>query len=421
MSNDAWVRATYTIAVSGDPQRCADLIAGEQSAGTFTPVAGDSPELQEQFGARVVSLQPTGRHRAAARSYARRDSDEQVPEYELVIDYPASNIADSASHLMTVIAGNLFELREHAGLRVEALELPAATARAIATAPRERVTGGLLASRESMGRAQGPMLGTIVKPSVGLSNERVAELAAELAAAGLDLIKDDELNASLAHASVFDRIDRVQTALNGVDDNQTQYAYNITGTLDHMKRAADYITSRGGQTAMVVVPWIGLEAFAELRRNTPLVLQAHRAGWGALDRSADVGISFAVYAQVLRLLGADQIHVGGLRSKFWEHRESIVNSVDAVLQPSGPTAPALPVLSSAQTVLTAAESYQTFATEDLLVLAGGGIHAHPDGPVAGVSSLRLAWDAALAGVPLPEAAGADRRLASAVEHFGGLQ
>jgi ribulose-bisphosphate carboxylase large chain len=41
---------------------------------------------------------------------------------------------------------------------------------------------------------------------------------------------------------------------------------------------------------------------------------------------------------------------------------------------------------------------------DLLMLAGGGVAAHPDGPAAGVRSLRDAWTAAINGVPLQRAA-----------------
>ena len=38
------------------------------------------------------------------------------------------------------------------------------------------------------------------------------------------------------------------------------------------------------------------------------------------------------------------------------------------------------------------------------MLAGGGIAAHPDGPGAGVRSLRQAWAAAAASRPVTEAA-----------------
>lgn len=413
MTHREQIVARYSVAVVGDPWEAAAVLAGEQSAGTFTSVAGDSPALQEAFGARVESIRETGRSRVAARAYDRGETPRLAPEYDVRIAFPAGNVSASASHLLTVVAGNLFELRELAGVRLEDIEIPAGTARAI----RQSMPHGSTGSRRVMRRAEGPMLGTIVKPSIGLDNERIADLTGVLAGAGLELVKDDELNADLPHAPLLDRVDRVQSVLERFGQPGTQYAYNITGTLEQMKRAADHIASRGGTTAMVVVPWVGLEAFAELRRHTSLVLQAHRAGWGALDRSADIGVSFRVYAKVLRLLGADQVHVGGLRSKFWEHAESIRGSVQALTEQNPLAPPALPVLSSAQTVLTAAESYTTLDTQDLLVLAGGGIHGHPGGPAAGVRSLRTAWEAAVAGRPLEEAAAEVPELRAAVDHF----
>jgi ribulose-bisphosphate carboxylase large chain len=60
---------------------------------------------------------------------------------------------------------------------------------------------------------------------------------------------------------------------------------------------------------------------------------------------------------------------------------------------------------------------------DLLMLAGGGVAAHPDGPGAGVRSLRDAWTAAVGGVPLLRAAelaadAGDPTLLRAVQKFG---
>lgn len=415
MTEQEWVVATYTLAVSGDVEAAAAVLAGEQSAGTFTQVAGDSPELQRRFGAQVLSIEPTGRSRVAARSYDDVDVGSMLPEYQVVVAFPAGNVGASASHLMTVVAGNLFELRALAGVRLEALVLPEGTATSLV----RQMPHGAVGSRVAMHRPAGPLLGTIIKPSIGLDNEQVAALTGTLARARLDLVKDDELNADLPHAPLLDRVDRVQDTLEGLGSPGTQYAYNVTGTLDQMRRAVDHIEARGGTTAMVVVPWVGLEAFAELRRHTPLVLHAHRAGWGAMDRSADVGVSFGAYAQVLRLLGADQVHVGGLRSKFWEHTASIAASVRALTDPQTPTAASLPVLSSAQTVLTAAETYATLDTQDLLVMAGGGIHGHPDGAAAGARSMRAAWEAAVEGVPLDDAASQVPELARAVSHFSG--
>jgi ribulose-bisphosphate carboxylase large chain len=52
------------------------------------------------------------------------------------------------------------------------------------------------------------------------------------------------------------------------------------------------------------------------------------------------------------------------------------------------------------------------------VLAGGGIHGHPDGPVAGVASMRDAWASAERGETVEQALAASPAFRRAVETFG---
>jgi ribulose-bisphosphate carboxylase large chain len=57
--------------------------------------------------------------------------------------------------------------------------------------------------------------------------------------------------------------------------------------------------------------------------------------------------------------------------------------------------------------------------DDLLFMSGGGILAHPDGPAAGVRSLRQAWEAARGGADLADFARQAPELRRALEFFGG--
>ncbi len=51
-------------------------------------------------------------------------------------------------------------------------------------------------------------------------------------------------------------------------------------------------------------------------------------------------------------------------------------------------------------------------------MSGGGILAHPDGPAAGVRSIRQAWDAVRSGETLADAARHAPELARALAFFG---
>ena len=114
------------------------------------------------------------------------------------------------------------------------------------------------------------------------------------------------------------------------------------------------------------------------------------------------------------------MHVNGIRNKFCEPDESSVKSARSCLTPLFADKPciAMPVFSSGQSVMQAADTWAALGSPDLIFAAGGGIMGHPQGPEAGVTALRDAWDAAMAGTPLAEAARSRPGLAAAIETFG---
>jgi ribulose-bisphosphate carboxylase large chain len=100
----------------------------------------------------------------------------------------------------------------------------------------------------------------------------------------------------------------------------------------------------------------------------------------------------------------------------------VASNIRSLLAPLGQTIAPLPVLSSGQNVTTPGPTFEAVGSTDLMMLAGGGVAAHPDGPGAGVQSLRQAWEAAVDGVPLQSAADTlahtgDEALLHAVQTF----
>ena len=78
----------------------------------------------------------------------------------------------------------------------------------------------------------------------------------------------------------------------------------------------------------------------------------------------------------------------------------------------------MPAFSSGQWAGTVPATWAAIGSDDLLFMSGGGILAHPQGPAAGVASIRQAWAAARAGTPLDEAARSAPELAAALAFFG---
>ena len=397
------INASYQLSTSADPQRTAALIAGEQSSGTFIAIPGEDEALKAR----------------AAATYDIQALEDQpvegdVRHYRLTLSWPLANIGPSLPNLMATMAGNLYELRPVKSLRLLDFDLPRAFADAY-----PGPAFGIAGTRALTGVSQAPLIGTIIKPSVGLSAADTAAMVEQLCAAGIDFIKDDELQAD-GPACPFD--ERVRLCMQVIrkhaerSGRKVMYAFNLTGELDEMRRRHDLVMAEGGTAVMLSLNSVGMSGFNAFRRHTQLPIHAHRNGWGYLQ----TGWSYVAWQKLWRLAGVDHMHVNGIANKFQEDDDSVIASARACLKPlfSHKPCAVMPVFSSGQTVMQAEPTWQRLQSPDLIFLAGGGLFAHPGGIAAGVSALRQAWDAAMAGVPLQQAAASHRELREAIATFG---
>ena len=238
--------------------------------------------------------------------------------------------------------------------------------------------------------------------------------------AGLDFIKDDELMANAPHSPLERRVEAVMRVVNDFADRtgkKPMVAFNITDEIDAMLRHHDAVAAAGGTCVMVSLNSVGLPAVAHLRRHCRLPIHGHRNGWGLISRHPYLGMEFPAYSKLWRVAGVDHLHTNGLRNKFCESDESVIASARSCLTPMF-GARIMPVFSSGQWAGQAPDTYQRVGSTDLMYVCGGGIMAHPGGIAAGVASIRQAWEAALAGIPLDEHAREHVELRQALEHFG---
>jgi ribulose-bisphosphate carboxylase large chain len=303
---------------------------------------------------------------------------------------------------MATVAGNLFELRQVSGLRILDIRLPEPFADAY-PGPKFGADG----TRRLAGVHGRPLIGTIIKPSVGFSAEETAALVALLCASGIDFIKDDELQADGPNCPFEQRVAAVMREIDVCADRtgkKPMYAFNLTGDVEEMKRRHDVLLKHGATCLMASLNSVGLAGMIELAKFSQLPIHAHRNGWGYLSRHPMLGWSFVAWSKIWRLAGADHMHVNGLANKFSEPDASVIEAAQSCHSPMFPTKPCtvMPVFSSGQGVQQVPGTYAALNSSDLIVTAGGGILAHPDGPGAGVNALREAWEAALQGVPQAE-------------------
>ena len=397
-------------------EKAAAVIAGEQSSGTFVKLPGETESLIAAAGARVEHLEEIDVSSTPALP-CRIGSDRYTKGF-MRLSWPMSNMGPSLTNALATVAGNLFELAEVSALRLLDIRFPEAFGQAY-PGPAFGVDG----TRRLTGVTQGPLIGTIIKPSVGLSPEDTAGLALQLARGGIDFIKDDELQGNGPHCPFAERVSHVMAALNDHADKtgkKVMYAFNITGEIDEMKRNADHVAAHGGTCLMVSLHSVGLASMSAIRRHANLPLHGHRNGWGIYSRSPNIGVSYRAWQKFWRLAGADHLHVNGLSNKFSEPDDSVIDSARAVAEPLFARASyaAMPVFSSGQTAAQAGATYKAIGTGNLIYCAGGGIMGHPGGVADGVASLRQAWEAALAGVSLADYAKDHPPLAAALRAFG---
>lgn len=429
--------ATYRIETPLNVEQAAASLAGEQSSGTFVAVPGETEELKQRFAARVEKITRLETVNEASLPGGRLEGG-TYQRAEVVVSWSVENMGFNLPTLVSTIQGNLYELSQFSGLKLMDLELPPSFA-AHFRGPKFGIAG----CRELTGVQGRPLIGTIIKPSIGLTPQQTADLVKTLAEAGIDFVKDDELMANPPRSPFDGRVDAVMRVINdhaGRTGKKVMYAFNITDELDAMQRHYEKVVSAGGTCAMISLNSVGLAGVKKICDIGTLAIHGHRNGWGMLNRHPLLGIEFPAYQKLWRLAGADQLHVNGIANKFWESDDSVVRSIESCLQPlfyggapgSRPArsespsdlagletgAPILPVVSSGQWGGQAPETYRRTRTIDLLYMAGGGIMAHPGGPAAGVRSLQKWWVAAVEGLTVELAAEKYPELKKSVEKFG---
>src|SRR6185437_7022600 len=117
------IEADYLIETAYDPQEAADAMAGEQSSGTFVAVPGETPELKERSAAKVVRLDVREEVPGPSLPNARRPRSGSgvIRRAAVTLSWPVDNIGCSLPNLLATVAGNLFELRQFSGLRLQDL------------------------------------------------------------------------------------------------------------------------------------------------------------------------------------------------------------------------------------------------------------------------------------------------------------
>jgi ribulose-bisphosphate carboxylase large chain len=412
---DRFVIVSYYIETPLELDDAAHLIAAVQSIGAGKIYEHDYERLAEVHGAKVISVSPIPGGYAQKLPTSAVSGNETIQAAKITIAYPHINFGPKIPNLLSAIAGELFEMNSFTAARVTDIEFPDSYLKDF-TGPRFGIEG----CRDILKVHERPIIGAIVKPCVGLSAERLAELAEEGFSGGLDFIKDDELLADTSYNSVAERVKKVTTVLKRAEERtgeKKMYAFNITDRIDRLRELHDIVVEGGGKCIMINVAAVGMEAMRELAEYTKVPIHCHRTFAAVWARSPYVGISFSALTKIFRLCGADQIHCGAIQGKLYESDDEVLSNMHACTSENAYIRRALPVSSGGQWAGKAPVNAQKIGHYDFIHLSGAGTYSHPDGAAAGARSIRQAWDAVLSHIPLDVYAKDHRELSRALEFY----
>lgn len=389
------VICTFRIEPAGiSMKEAAGGVAAESSVGTWTELTTVKPYI-DKLAARVFNIEGN----IAKIAYPQ----------ELFEPGNMPNILSS-------IAGNVFGLRALENLRLIDIDFPSKLVKSF-KGPKFGIEG----IRRLLKVYDRPLVGTIIKPKLGLKTADHAKVAYEGWIGGCDIVKDDENLSSQSFNPFEERVAKTLEARDRAEKETGEkkvYMVNITAETEQMLKRAELVLDHGGEYVMVDILTCGFAALQTLRnQDFKLVIHAHRAGHAAFTKNPKHGISMKVIAKVARMIGVDQLHVGTVVGKMFETKDEVRENCEALKTEMSGLKPVLPVASGGLHPGLVPSLMELFG-KDFVIQAGGGIHGHSGGTVAGAKAMRQAVDATLQGVPLKEYGRTHKELETALRIWG---
>jgi ribulose-bisphosphate carboxylase large chain len=256
----------------------------------------------------------------------------------------------------------------------------------------------------------GFIVGTIVKPKLGLRPEPFAAAAYEFWLGG-DFIKNDEPQGNQVFAPLKETMVAVADAMRRAQDATGEaklFSANITAD-DYREMIArgefllETFAENADHVAFLVDGYVaGPTAITTARRHFPKqFLHYHRAGHGAVTSpQSKRGYTAFVLAKMARLQGASGIHVGTMGYGKMEGEADDRRIAYMIEQDSadGPyfhqewqgIGPTTPIISGGMNALRIPGFFANLGHSNVILTAGGGAYGHVDGPTVGAVSLRQA-------------------------------
>jgi len=387
-------------------EKVAIRVAAESSNGTWTTLK--IPEHIRALSAKVYEIND---------SYVK-------------IAYPNDLFEEgNMPQILSSIAGNIFGMKALDGLRLVDVKWPRNLINSF-----QGPQYGIKGIRDLLKVKKRPITATVPKPKVGYYAEEHAQHGYEIWTGGVDLLKDDE-NLSNQKFNRFEKRLELSMKMRDKAENETgerkSYLINITAEVDEMKRRAKLVKDFNNEYVMIDILTIGWAAVQTVRTECEklgLAIHAHRAFHAAFDRNPNHGMSMKVLAEIARMQGVDQLHIGGL-GKLAGDKTEVLNNYKKIAQNSNESD--FEVLTQnwygMKNVLSVCSGgvhpgiihrLLELLSMDIAVQVGGGVLGHPGGTQSGAKALRQAIDAYMNKVSVKEYAKSHVELKQALDLWG---
>jgi ribulose-bisphosphate carboxylase large chain len=388
-------------------RKVSEDIAGESSIGTWTDIGTMNKRIAKQLSPKI---------------YYINEKDKRVRIAYPIELFELGNLPE----ILSSIGGNIFGMKSVAGLLWEDLKIPERMLKSF-HGPRYGIPG----LRKIMKIYNRPFLGTIIKPKIGLNEKEHAKVAYEAWTGGCDIVKDDE---NLTNQNFNNFKKRFLLTIKACKEAEKKtgekkvYLINCTAETEEMKRRIKFVERNHGNYIMLDIITLGWSALQTARNYTKLPIHAHRAGHAMFDRNPNHGMSMEVIAELARMIGVDSLHIGAIYGKMTGNKKEVLHIEKEIESPFTLQTkeyleqkwhnikPVLGVASGGISPRIVDKIIKSMG-KNIVIQAGGGIHGHPKGSIAGACAMRQAIDATIKGISLEKYAKEHIELKLALEKW----
>jgi len=311
-----------------------------------------------------------------------------------------------------------------------------------------------------------PILGTIIKPKIGLNDKEYAEVCYKFWRGGGDFVKNDEPQADQDFCDFGKMVVNVKKAMDKAvkeTGNKKIHSFNVsTSDFDTMIKRCEIIRKAGfekGSYAFLIdgitAGWMAVQT---LRRKYPDVfIHFHRASHGAYTRQENpFGFSVLVLSKFARLAGASGVHTGTAGvGKMAGSPEEDITAAHNILEIISKghffsqnwgrfikkdlaslrcvhgdychhlnhgeewenVKKCCPIISGGLNPTLLKKFIEVMGNMDFITTMGAGVHAHPQGTYSGAKALIQACEAYKKKIDIHKYAKTHKELEEAIEFF----